>query len=170
MAPKNANTAPQKEKQTIESLIAPLSGHAQASTKDGRVRVALEQNQNIASGLAKIFLDPQDGDDQLAATLAKRNITLEDAKNLVADTVTMLDLQQERDAKELVLRAAQTKLDAGRIRAHDQGQKLANLIRGLVGTKSDALDRFGIAKLGKGGKKGPRAPKKPAATEPTPAK
>lgn len=171
MAPKNSNATPQKEPQTVESVVSPLSEHAQAATKDTRVRDVLDSNLKLATGLASVFLAPQDGDDQLAATLTRRNITLEDAQNLVADTVVMLDAQQEREARDVALRAATTKLDAGRGRAHDQGQKLSNLIRGLVGSKSDALARFGIPRAGKGGKKGPRAPKKNGnGSDSTPAK
>ncbi|MBS2031587.1 MAG: hypothetical protein JST54_27055, partial [Deltaproteobacteria bacterium] len=93
----------------------------------------------------QVVLQPVDANDRnVAQALTEVNITLDDAKQLAADGQELLRAFDEREARDAAARAATTVLKASTSHLTDQLKGFGNIIKGELGTKSPALELFGL--------------------------
>ena len=153
MANKSNPTAPHGNA-TVESIIGNFTEAQITPIADNTVKQAALECLAMATGIAKVLLEPEDASQEMiAASLKARNITLDDATQLVADGETLLATYNDRVAKEAAARAAGTKSDAATKLVHAQVQSRANIIRGVLGGKSSGLTIFGVKMLGGAGRR-----------------
>ena len=133
----------------MESVIGNFTEAQITPITDNTVKQAALECLNMATGIAKVLLEPEDtSQEMIAASLKARNITIDDAVQLVADGETLLATYNDRVAKDAAARAAGTKSDAATKLVHSQVQSRANIIRGVLGGKSSGLTIFGVKMLG----------------------
>ena len=143
---------------TLDSVMAGLTEDAVAKIADDTTKHLVESLQKEALGIATAYLTVGDPTQAiLAETLKAANITLDDARHLVAEGLMLIALSVDRDARDLAAKKALTALEKARAHAHDQAMGYANSLRGKLGNKSPQLLSFGVKPLGGGHQGHPKA-------------
>ena len=147
--PKKTNPATAAAVLTLEALLGDLKASELKKISDVGVRDLLLQLYALLCGLYAVLVEGTTPEQQLVAkSLAEVNITLDDGKDLVAAGEDLWALMKDRDDKAEKATAATNKLDLAKARLHTEVQSYSSIIRSQLGTRSPALEQFGIKKLG----------------------
>jgi hypothetical protein len=138
-SPEDAPTeeVPAREAFTLES-IRPV--------RDFTARKTLEQAHAFVAGIVRIFRDAERDEEagSLVADLAAVGISANDAEQLAAQAVALIDMMADRDRKADVFQAAVREAGHGERAMYERLATLARLLRLQLGTTAPALARFGV--------------------------
>src|SRR5580698_5332505 len=138
-SPEDAPTeeVPAREAFTLES-IRPV--------RDFTARKTLEQAHAFVEGIVRIFHDAASDEEasRLVADLAAVGITANDAEQLAAQAVTLIEVMADRDRKADIFHAAVREAGQGERAMYERLATLARLLRLQLGATSPALANFGV--------------------------
>ena len=138
-SPEDAPTVevPASEAFTLES-IRPV--------RDFTARKTLEQAHAFVEGLVRMLRDAETGEEasRLKADLAAVGITANDAEQLAAQAVTLIEVMADRDRKADIFHAAVREAGQGERAMYERLAGLARLLRLKLGASAPELAGFGV--------------------------
>jgi hypothetical protein len=138
-SPEDAPTeeVPARDAFTLES-IRPV--------RDFTARKTLEQAHAFVAGIVRLFRDAEHDEEAaaLVADLVTVGITANDADQLAAQAVTLIDLMADRDRKADVFHAAVREAGHGERAMYERLSTIARLLRLQLGNTAPSLARFGV--------------------------
>jgi hypothetical protein len=114
--------------------------------RDFTARKTLEQAHAFVEGLVRVFHRAEGDEDAelLVRDLSAVGITANDAEQLAAQAVALIDLMADRDRKADVFHAAVREAGQGERVMYERLSTLARLLRVHLGPSSPALACFGV--------------------------
>jgi hypothetical protein len=114
--------------------------------RDFTARKTLEQAHAFVEGLVRLFRAAEGDEDAavLVGELSAVGITANDAEQVAAQAVALIELMADRDRKADVFHAAVREAGQGERAMYERLSTLARLLRLRLGASSPALAHFGV--------------------------
>jgi hypothetical protein len=130
----------------MDQTLGELSREAIDHVTDRRARNTLEQAHALARGLAEIFLRPDESPTvtELAVELGGLGLGIDDAEQIVSESVALLEMLAERDRKAEIFHAAVMAASESERALYERIGSYTRLLRSKLGARAPALEQLGV--------------------------